>query len=91
MPSKPTHDPYAMDVDLLSKAIQNLQAYPSFEEEEEDDEDLQETEEALSDLDELINNRAKELVYEALDAILTKEQKRDLKAKKCFFCHQPGH
>lgn len=94
--SRPPRDPNAMDIDLLHETLQNL--YPDieirggeesdYEEEEEEEED---PEEIQNQVEHLAQNRAKELVHEALNAILTKKQMQDFRDKKCFFCHETGH
>lgn len=78
-------DPNAMDIDQLAEAVYNL----DFEDEpdllaEEADED-EETEEDR--LHQLVQERTRE----ALNAILTDAQRKDLKEKRCFNCRKTGH
>jgi len=71
-------DPNAMDVDNIQAILEN---YKNTLQDQEDSDDEQET----------TNQRIQKLVHQTLDNILTKDQKKSFKKRKCFSCRTPGH
>jgi len=71
-------DPNAIDVDNIQAILEN---YKNTLQDQEDSDDEQET----------TNQCIQKLVYQTLDNILTKDQKKSFKKGKCFSCETPGH
>ena len=67
-----------MDVDNIQAILEN---YKNTLQDQEDSDDEQET----------TNQCIQKLVYQTLDNILTKDQKKSFKKGKCFSCRTPGH
>ena len=71
-------DPNAIDIDNIQVILEN---YKNTLQNQEDSDDEQET----------TNQHIQKLVYQTLDNILTKDQKKSFKKEKCFSCETPGH
>ena len=67
-----------MDIDNIQAILEN---YKNTLQDQEDSDNKQET----------TNQHIQKLVYQTLDNILTKDQKKLFKKGKCFSCGTPGH
>ena len=93
-PQTTERDPYAMDIDRIADRINRLEfddiATEEADQEEEDDTNNHEDSDSDDDQERVLRI-AKDLVSETLNTILTPDQRRNLKARRCFNCDQPGH